>query len=161
MEEKTNQHIHDQQHDHHHHEESESYGRLAASATFHCLMGCGLGEVIGMMIGKALLLSNTQTLVLAVLFGFVMGFILGMKPLLKAKLPFAHAIKQVLMAEGLSILVMETAEVLVEVYTPGVMEAGFTDGIFWLGMGFALVAGFCAAYPVNFVMVKRGIRHIH
>lgn len=95
MEEKTTKHMHNQQHDHHPHEESESYGRLAASATFHCLMGCGIGEVIGMIIGTALDLSNTQTLVLAVL------------------------------------------------------------------CGFALVAGFCAAYPVNFVMVKRGIRHCH
>ncbi len=56
---------------------------------------------------------------------------------------------------------METAEVLVEVYTPGVMSAGLTSGIFWMGMTLALIAGFLAAYPVNYIMVKKGIRHQH
>ena len=65
------------------------------------------------------------------------------------------------MAEGLSIAVMETAEVLAEVYTPGVMNAGLSDGIFWIGMVLALMAGFVAAYPVNYVLVKRGVRHCH
>ena len=71
------------------------------------------------------------------------------------------AIRQVLIAEGLSIAVMETAEVLVEVYTPGVMEAGLTSGLFWGGMSLALLAGFIAAFPINYVLVGRGIRHVH
>jgi len=63
--------------------------------------------------------------------------------------------------EGLSILVMETAEVLVEVYTPGVMSAGLTSGLFWGGMLLAMTAGFIAAFPVNYILVGRGIRHVH
>ncbi|HIB52300.1 MAG TPA: DUF4396 domain-containing protein, partial [Candidatus Marinimicrobia bacterium] len=68
---------------------------------------------------------------------------------------------QVLLAEGLSIVFMETAEVLVEVYTPGFMQAGFLDPILWIGMLFALTAGFIAAWPVNLIMVKKGYRHQH
>ena len=56
---------------------------------------------------------------------------------------------------------LPTAEVMAEVYTPGVMSAGLGEGIFWLGMCFALIAGFAAAYPVNYVLVKRGVRHCH
>ncbi len=56
---------------------------------------------------------------------------------------------------------METAEVLIQVYTPGVMDAGLSSGIFWLGMGFALVAGYAAAFPVNYILVGKGIRHTH
>ena len=56
---------------------------------------------------------------------------------------------------------METAEVLVQVYTPGVMEAGLNQPIFWYGMLFALIAGFAAALPVNVVLIGRGIRHQH
>ena len=56
---------------------------------------------------------------------------------------------------------METAEALAEVYIPGVMQAGLTDGIFWLGMLAALASGFAAAFPVNVVLVSRGIRHQH
>ena len=80
---------------------------------------------------------------------------------MRAGLGWSHSVKQVLVAEGLSILVMETAEVLVQVYTPGVMEAGLSSPLFWFGMLLALVAGFIAAYPVNYILVGKGIRHQH
>ncbi len=56
---------------------------------------------------------------------------------------------------------METAEVLIQVYTPGVMEAGLASWIFWLGMGLALIAGYAAAFPVNYIMIGKGVRHVH
>jgi hypothetical protein len=114
-----------------------------------------------MIIGTALALSNVRTIMLAVLLGFVFGFALGLRPLLRAGFNFARAMRQVLVAEGLSIAVMETAEVLIQVYTPGVMEAGLASGVFWLGMGLALIAGYVAAFPVNYVLVGKGIRHVH
>ena len=135
--------------------------RLATSATAHCLAGCGLGEVVGVVIGVALGLTTLATLVLAVLLGFVFGFALGLIPLRRAGFTWAWALRQVLVAEGLSIAVMETAEVLVEVYTPGVMQAGLSSPIFWGGMLLALTAGFVAAWPVNYWLVGKGIRHIH
>jgi len=125
--------------------------KLATSATLHCLLGCGIGEVVGLVIGIALLLSNVATIVLAVTLGFVFG--LGSIPLLKAEFLLKDAIRQVLITEGLSIAVMETAEVLVEVYTPGVMGAGLAGWMFWGGMLLTLTAGFLAAFPVNYVLV--------
>jgi hypothetical protein len=101
------------------------------------------------------------SIALAVSLGFVLGFILGMRPLRKHGYSFTNAFKQVLLAEGLSIVFMETAEVLVEVYTPGFMQAGLFDPILWGGMLLALTAGFMAAWPVNLIMVKRGYRHVH
>jgi len=145
----------------HNQEEEQSKSKLAFSATLHCLLGCGIGEVVGVIIGTALLMTNVNTLILAVSLGFVFGFILGMRPLLKAGFNFKNAFKTVLIAEGLSIVVMETTEVLVEVYTPGVMEAGLTSWIFWAGMLLALTAGFIAAYPVNYYLIGIGIRHQH
>ncbi len=56
---------------------------------------------------------------------------------------------------------METTEVLVEVYTPGVMSAGLSSPLFWGGMLLALSAGFIAAWPVNYWLVGMGIRHVH
>jgi len=56
---------------------------------------------------------------------------------------------------------MEATEVLVEVYTPGVMEAGLTSWIFWAGMLLAMTAGFIAAYPVNYYLIGKGVRHYH
>ncbi len=127
----------------------------------HCLLGCGIGEVVGVIIGTALALSNVQTIVLAVSLGFVFGLGLGLIPLLKGNYNVKEAFRQVMITEGLSILVMETFEVLIEIYTPSVMGAGLTSWLFWGGMTLALIVGFIAAFPVNYVLVGRGIRHIH
>lgn len=141
--------------------EKANHFTLAISATLHCLVGCGLGEILGMVIGTAFHMSNGATMILAIILGAVLGLLFGMVPLLKAKFSFSKALKQVLIAEGLSIAVMETVEVLVQVYTPGVMDAHLADWLFWKGMLFGLVAGFIAAFPVNYIFVKKGIRHRH
>ena len=154
MEKHKHGHLHDQA-------EEQSQVKLAFSATVHCLLGCGIGEVVGVIIGTALLMTNINTLILAVSLGFMFGFILGMRPLLKAGFNLKRAFKTVFIVEGLSIAVMEATEVLVQVYTPGVMEAGLTSSIFWAGMLLAMTAGFIAAYPVNYYLVGKGIRHQH
>jgi hypothetical protein len=151
---------------HHHHHSAETaepvkHLSLAFSATVHCLIGCGIGEVVGMAVTALLGLDNTTSMIAAILLGFVFGFVLGIRPWLKAGYPFSAAMVQVLISEGLSIGVMEAAEAVVEIYTPGVMAAHPSEGIFWLGMLLALIAGFAAAFPVNLLLVKRGVRHQH
>jgi len=134
---------------------------LSVSATVHCLLGCGLGEVAGVIIGTALSWSNVKTIVLAVILGFVFGFLFGIIPLLRAGFGIRRAFRQVFIAESLSIAVMEIAEVLVEVYTPGVMNASLTSLLFWAGMFLAMTAGFIAAFPVNYYLIGKGVRHQH
>jgi hypothetical protein len=146
---------------HHGLESGSNNWNLAFSATLHCLLGCGIGEVAGMTIGAALGWDNLNQMILGIVLGFVGGFSLGMMPLLKAQFSFKRAFKQVLVAEGLSILVMETAEALTQVYMPGVMHAKLTDAIFWTGMIVWLIAGFIAAFPINYIMIRKGYRHQH
>jgi hypothetical protein len=158
-----NHHTH---HLHHTHTSNQKQGKennfwLAFSATWHCLIGCGLGEILGMVIGTWQGMSNASTMILALSLGAVLGLLFGMVPLLRAGFSVKRALRQVLIAEGLSIVVMETVEVLVQVYTPGVMEAHLTDWIFWKGMLMGLTAGFIAAFPVNYFFVRKGIRHQH
>jgi len=159
------------EHTHQHHEQihskpanpatkDENVMRLAISATLHCLLGCGVGEVVGMIIATYLGMSMVSSMILAILLGFVFGFALGIIPLLR-KFNFSQAFKIVLIAEGLSIAVMEAFEVFTQLAIPGVMEANLSDGIFWLGMFAALIVGFIAALPVNYYMIKRGVRHQH
>ncbi|MCH8882424.1 MAG: DUF4396 domain-containing protein, partial [SAR324 cluster bacterium] len=93
-------------------DEREPYFKLAFSATLHCLLGCGLGEVLGMIIATALAWNNFNSILLAVLLGFVFGFILGMWPLLLGGIAWLPALRIVLIADGLSIAVIEAAEVL-------------------------------------------------
>ena len=158
---------HHQEHEHHHHEIQKqpapaiSDFRLAVSATLHCLLGCGIGEILGMIISTAIGLSNLHSILLAVVLGFVAGLFLGILPLRRHGFTFNNALKTVLITEGLSITVMEAFEVFAEVSIPGVMNAHLHEGIFWIGMFAALAAGFIAALPVNYLMVKRGIRHQH
>jgi len=154
-----------QHHEHHHHptpvEATPPNLRLALSATLHCLIGCGIGEVIGVIIGTALGMSNINSMVLGLSLGAVLGLALGVVPLLRAKYSFVPALKQVIIAEGLSIVVMETAEAIAELNIPGLMDARLSDTLFWFGMLGALTVGFIAALPVNYVLVRRGVRHVH
>jgi hypothetical protein len=134
---------------------------LALSATLHCLIGCGIGEVLGMVISTAIGLDNLYSIVLSVILGFIGGLALGVIPLKKYGFTMKKAFMTVIIGEGLSIVVMEAFEVLVQITIPGVMDAHWTDPIFWTGMIAALIAGFIAALPVNYVMIGRGVRHIH
>ena len=140
--------------------EEPSRLRLTQSATLHCLLGCGIGEIVGTIIGTALDLSILNIQVLSVVLAFVFGFILGMRPLLRAGFGFLRALGQVFIVESLSILVMELTIILVQEYTLGVMDARPSSWIFWRDMGLALAAGYAAALPVNYILVGIGLRRI-
>ena len=152
-------------HPHSHHLEEKKLApttfSLAMSATLHCLLGCGIGEVVGMIISTAIGLTMLNGILLSVTLGFIAGLALGIVPLLRAKFTLKEALKAVFLAEGLSIAVMEAFEVLTQWAIPGVMMAKLTDMIFWYGMLGSLAVGFIAAFPVNFFMIKRGVRHRH
>lgn len=151
-------HIH---HDHTNHKGEATPINLAISATLHCLLGCGIGEVAGMIIATYFSLSMFDSMVISIVLGFVFGFTLGIMPLVRKGLSIAESLKIVLVAEGLSIAVMEAFEALTQSAIPGVMNATLKDSIFWKGMVASLAVGFIAALPVNYYMIKRGVRHQH
>lgn len=135
--------------------------RLALSATAHCLIGCGSGEILGMLIGMQLGLSNAGTIVLAVVLGFIFGLGLGVLPLLRAGFSTRNALRTVFVAEAVGIAVMEAVDVAVILSIPGAVDAHFSQGFFWFGMAVALAAGYVAALPVNYLMIRAGYRHQH
>jgi len=73
--------------------------RMAATATLHCLTGCAIGEVLGMVIGTAAALPNAATVALSIVLAFVFGYALTMRGVLKAGLTLAAAIKVALAAD--------------------------------------------------------------
>lgn len=133
--------------------------RMAVSATLHCLTGCAIGEVAGLMIGTALGLATLPTVALAVALAFLFGYTLSTLPLLKAGLGVASALGVVLAADTLSILTMEVVDNLVMAVIPGAMDAGLVNPVFWVSMMLALAAAFVAAYPVNRYLLGRGKGH--
>ena len=132
---------------------------IAASATLHCLTGCAIGEIAGLMIGTAVGLSNAQTIVLAIGLAFVFGYTLSSLPLIGAGMRLGQALTVVLAADTISIIVMEVVDNAVMAVIPGAMNAGLVDPIFWIGMMISLAAAFVAAFPVNRFLIDRGKGH--
>jgi uncharacterized cupredoxin-like copper-binding protein len=132
---------------------------MAASATLHCLTGCAIGEILGLIIGTALGLSNVATIALAIGLAFLFGYALSTLPLLRAGLGFFGALGIVLAADTLSIATMELVDNAVMAAIPGAMEAGLSNPVFWLAMMLALTTAFIAAYPVNRYLLSRGKGH--
>ncbi len=69
-----------------------SLNRLALSATIHCLTGCAIGEVLGMVIGTALGWGDYATIALAVVLAFFFGYLLTLRPLLRRGLALPAAV---------------------------------------------------------------------
>jgi Domain of unknown function (DUF4396) len=148
---------------HHEHHEMPTEGRaltaVSISATLHCLTGCALGEIAGMMIGTALGFSNLGTIVLAVGLAFLFGYTLTSLPLLRAGLAIGSVIPIALASDTLSIATMEIVDNAIMLVVPGAMEAGLDSLLFWGALSFALVIAGAIAVPVNRYLIARGKGH--
>jgi hypothetical protein len=136
-----------------------SLNRTAFSATLHCLTGCAIGEVLGLVIGTALGWGNFATIALAVVLAFFFGYSLTMIPLLRSGLALATTLPLAFASDTLSITVMEIVDNAVILVVPGAMEAGLGSFLFWGSLAFALAVAFVAAYPVNRYLIARGRGH--
>jgi Domain of unknown function (DUF4396) len=136
-----------------------SFNRLAASATNHCLTGCLIGEVTGMMIATALGWGDVASIALAVGLAFLFGYALTSLPLLRSGLALAAVVPIALAADTVSIAIMELIDNATMLLVPGAMEAGLADLRFWI----PLLGGFVIAWPfafaVNRAMIRRGKGH--
>ncbi len=146
----------------HHHEMPTSGSALNAvafSATLHCLTGCALGEIAGMIIGTALEFSNLGTILLAIALAFLFGYSLTSLPLLRAGFALATVIPIALATDTFSIAVMEVVDNAIILVVPGAMDAGLGDVLFWGSLSVALVIAGAAAYPVNRWLITKGKGH--
>jgi hypothetical protein len=148
---------------HHSHDPSShtemSLNRVAFSATVHCLTGCAIGEVLGMIIGTALGWGDFETIALAVVLAFFFGYSLTMLPLLRSGLALAAAVPVALAADTISITIMEIVDNAIMLIIPGAMEAGLDNFRFWGSLAIALLIAGAAAYPVNRWLIQRGRGH--
>lgn len=132
---------------------------MAAQATLHCLTGCAIGEVLGMIIGTAAGLHNAATVVLSVALAFVFGYALTMRGVLRAGVDIRTALKVALAADTISIAVMEILDNTVMVVVPGAMDAGLGNWLFWAALAGSLVVAFLLTTPVNRWLISRGKGH--
>jgi hypothetical protein len=131
----------------------------AATATLHCLTGCAIGEVLGMVVGTALGLHNAATVVLSIALAFVFGYGLTMRGVLRVGVGLRAALTVALAADTLSITVMEIVDNAVVLAVPGAMDAGLLTLLFWGSLAFSLVVAFVLTVPVNRWTIGRGRGH--
>ena len=136
-----------------------SLNRLAFSATVHCLTGCAIGEVLGMIIGTALGWGDFATIALAVVLAFFFGYSLTMLPLLRSGLALAAAVPLALASDTISIAVMEVVDNAIMLLVPGAMDAGLSNLLFWGSLAASLLLAGAVAFPVNRWLIARGKGH--
>ncbi|MEX0972925.1 MAG: DUF4396 domain-containing protein [Solirubrobacterales bacterium] len=145
-----------------HHEmptEGAALTAMAVTATLHCLTGCAIGEVTGMVIGTALGFSDAGTIALAVGLAFLFGYTLTSWPLLSSGMALSAVIPIALSVDTVSIAIMELVDNAIMLAIPGAMESGVGSPLFWGSLGVALAIAGLAALPVNRWLIKRGRGH--
>jgi hypothetical protein len=147
-------------HAHHNTQESgPSLNRLALSATVHCLTGCGIGEVLGLVIASSLGWEVFPSIALAIVLAFFFGYSLTLRPLLASGVAITQALRLAFAADTLSIAVMEIVDNAVLLIIPGAMEAGLTELLFWGSLVLSLGVAFVVTFPVNRWLISRGRGH--
>ena len=141
------------------HAPQPSMARLAFSATTHCLTGCAIGEVLGLVIATALGWHDLPSILLAVVLAFVFGYGLTLRPLLAGGMAFAQAARLAFAADTLSIVVMEIVDNAIILIIPGAMDADLVSVLFWGSLVVALAIAFVVAFPVNLWLIRRGRGH--
>lgn len=125
----------------------------------HCLTGCAIGEVLGMIIGTALGWSDLATIALAVVLAFFFGYSLTSLPLLRSGMALGAVIPIALASDTISITIMEIVDNAIMLLIPGAMEATLEDIGFWAALAVALLIAGVAAFPANRWLLARGRGH--
>jgi hypothetical protein len=136
-----------------------SLNGLAFSATVHCLTGCSIGEVLGMVIGTALSWGNWPTVALSVVLAFLFGYAFTLVPLLRASIAVSTALGLAFASDTLSITIMEIVDNAVMLVIPGAMEAGLGSLLFWGSLAVSLILAGIAAFPANRWLIACGRGH--
>ena len=129
------------------------------SATLHCLTGCAIGEVLGMVLATWWGWSTVPSIVLATVLAFFFGYLLTFTGVRRAGMDVRTAVRTAIAADTLSILVMELVDNGVILAVPGAMEAGLVDALFWGSLAFSLAVAFVVTVPVNKWVMGRGKGH--
>ncbi|MEK7594311.1 MAG: DUF4396 domain-containing protein [Patescibacteria group bacterium] len=136
-----------------------SLNRTAASATLHCLTGCAIGEIAGMVISTALGWSAGPSVAISVILAFGFGYALSMLPLLRHGMGLKRSMKLALAADTASIATMEVADNAFILAVPNAIHAGLTTFLFWASLSVSLVVAFAVAFPLNRFLIARGKGH--
>lgn len=138
---------------------NQSLNKTSLSATLHCLTGCSIGEVLGMVISSALSFKVFPSIALSVVLAFAFGYALTIRSLLNHGLGVKKSAKLAFAADTASMTSMEVADNAFMLIIPGAMTAGLASLLFWASLATSLVIAFIVAFPVNRWLIARGKGH--
>jgi hypothetical protein len=135
----------------------DSLWRRGFRSVCHCYSGCGAGEVTGVIIALGLLsMENLAVAGTTFAFAYVFGYAMTVGPLVQEGVSFSQAMWDAFLAETPSITVMEVVAIGTDLWLAG--EAGLTDVLFWSALVVSLSVGLIAAYPVNVLLIRQGVK---
>src|SRR5438045_3164840 len=133
--------------------------RVALSATVHCLTGCAIGEVLGMILSTWWDWGDLASIVLSVVLAFFFGYSLTSLPLLRAGMSVRQVAPLAFASDTASITTMEIVDNLFILIVPGAISAGLRDALFWWSLAVGLLIAGVIAFPVNRWLLQRGKGH--
>jgi hypothetical protein len=133
--------------------------RLALSATIHCLTGCAIGEVLGMVLATWWGWGDFASILLSIILAFFFGYGLTSLPLLRSGMSLRQVAPLAFASDTASITTMEIVDNLFILIVPGAISAGLGDPLFWWSLGVGLLIAGAVAFPVNRWLLVRGRGH--
>ncbi len=137
--------------------------RQVLGSTMHCAAGDGIGIIAGAAIAALVELGGLADLALEYVLGFGFGWVFfqafAMRDMYDGS--FARSLRATFVPELLSMnLLMAGMVATMKMLMPAVEGAGdpLRPG-FWFVMSMAMIVGFALAYPVNWWLVTRGLKH--
>ena len=149
------------EHSDHEHARNQAFSltRSAVQATLHCLTGCAVGEVLGMVIAAAAGWHNAASVAISVVLAFLFGYTLTIRPVLAAGVGFRRAAGVAFASDTVPITTMEIVDNAFVLAVPGALAAGLGDALFWWSLAVSLVIAFLLTVPVNRWLIARGRGH--
>ena len=135
--------------------------RQAIEHTIHCLIGCGTGEIVGMVIASSLGWHRIGRLSLATILAFTFGYALTYRGVRKHAQSTKEAIRITVATDTVSIATMEAVDNTVEVLIPNALLVTISQPRFWWGLALSLTIAFIITVPVNRYMISRNPAQHH
>ena len=137
--------------------------RQVLGSTMHCVAGDGVGILAGAVIASYWSLSRPADIALEYVCGFGFGWTVFQALFLRGMAggSYATALRGTFLAEFLSMNALMAA--MLPASALGALAAGSMatprSPEFWFFMSVALLAGFISAYPMNWWLVAKGLKH--
>jgi len=121
----------------------------AIKHTLHCLLGCGIGEILGMLIASFLGWHRVGRLSLAIVLAFLLGYSLTYRGVRKQTVTTRQAIRITMTTDTASIVSMELVDNVIELLIPNALMVTAIQSRFWWGLALSLSIAFIITVPVN------------